>query len=122
MRRLAATFLGLMLLSGPILAQGTSSSSDPSQGQAKQSTSPLEAEAGAGTTGDVTNGTSGGQASEPPKLKPWPPGFQTRPDHHPFHGPGAIAIRPPAKPRCDLLNAKAARKLCNQNIREKAVD
>jgi hypothetical protein len=67
---------------------------------------------GAGSRGDVTTGSSGGQASQSPVVAPEPPGFSLTPVWHPFLGPGMLEVRTPAQLRCELIGEENAHRRC----------
>jgi hypothetical protein len=109
MKRLSVgCFLVLLLASGLAHAQDTTTAATGAE-------SPEEAgavQAGAGSRGDVTTGSSGGRAAENPVVAPEVPGFALTPVSHPFLGPGMLEVRTPERLRCELIGDENARRRC----------
>jgi hypothetical protein len=101
-------FLVLLLASGLTHAQDTPAAATGTE-------SPQESgvvQAGAGSRGDVTTGSSGGRAAENPVVAPEAPGFDLTPASHPFLGPGRLEVRAPERLRCELIAHDNARQRC----------
>ena len=109
MKRLSVCCV-LVLLLVPWLAHAQDSTS-----AATGTKSPKESgtvQAGAGSRGDVTTGSSGGQAADNPVVTPEAPGFPLVPPSHPFLGPGVLEVRTPERLRCELIDHENARRRC----------
>ena len=114
MKRLSVgCFLVLLLAAGLAHAQDTPTAATGAE-------SPEEAgavQAGAGSRGDVTTGSSGGRDTQNPVAVPEAPGFALAPVSHPFLGPGLLEVRTPERLRCELIGEENARRRCEKAAR-----
>ena len=111
---LPAVLVTLLAATGPAAAQ----TAQGSQSQATQQGDSVQA--GAGTKGDVTPGSSGPQLEEAGQaLHSLPATFPIKPPADPFYGPAMLPVVP-RQLRCDAIGDPAAKRRCEGNAQRKA--
>ena len=106
----AAALLAIAGFAQPAVAQGPDTATTGAHSEGRQQNGAVQA--GAGSKGDVTTGSSGPENGGSDPVQPLDPGFDIRPSAHPFLGPVALEIRRRGPLRCDLIADDAPRKRC----------
>lgn len=110
MRRLS--LCGVLVL---MLASGAAHGQSPDTGAAtggKSQEGKGAVQVGAGSTGDVTTGTGGGDETANPVVAPENPEFALVPPSDPFGGPAMLEVHAPERLRCELIGDERARQRC----------
>lgn len=104
----------LLAATGPASAQ----TAEGSQSQGTQQGDSVQA--GAGTKGDVTPGSSGPHLEEAGQaFHSLPATFPIKPPADPFYGPAMLPVVP-RQMRCEVIGDPAARRRCEGNAQRKA--
>ncbi len=110
--KIICAFLLIAVTSAP--GAGRAQGNDSTTGGAKERAAPESVQIGAGSTSDVTTGSSGvkqapGKTAPPLNTKmPWPP------RGGPFSTPGSLQLERPAALRCDVIADGNARARCER--------
>jgi hypothetical protein len=111
MKRFAVTIaLAVLLWPAVALSQGNeATTAGTPDDDAKQNRA---VQAGAGSKGDVTTGSSGPSSGGSEKVTPLATTFEIRPASHPLFGPEPLALQEPRQLRCEVIGHAAARQRC----------